>query len=266
MSDENATIEKPSSQKLPLKTLNTEEAKDQKNFFLRDIDMSFVKEALLKEIDIPKLKESLINDVKTALLKDIDISEIKEALSKDIAVQDLSSGEHKERNVKATKATPATEIRTKKKAVNLPGYKYGLVDSFVKDHQEILSIYEKIMGGARDKDYAILPLMLSQFSNKCFNHFNEEEQLYTFMKALAGSRSEIERRVATEFSVEMKNLSLELFTILNQSNFIPVNDSSIAGFLDEFCQLGAILQERISREETILYPMYEGSRQVVDIC
>ena len=59
---------------------------------------------------------------------------------------------------------------------------------------------------------------------------------------------------------------MELFTILNQSKFIPVNDNTVAGFLDEFCQLGAILQERISREETVLYPMYENSRQIVDIC
>ncbi len=257
MSDENATLEKPPSQKLSVKTLKKEEMKDQKSFFLRDIDINSIKEALLKEIDISKLKETLVDEVKETLLKEIDISGIKEALIKEIA------GKRNPDDVKDTKATSAKQA---KKTVNLPGYKYGLVDNFKKDHQEILSIYEAIMSGAKDKDYIILPLLLSQFSKKCFDHFNEEEELYTFMKALAGSRSEIERRVAIEFSAEMKNISMEFFTILNQSRFLPVNDNTVVGFLDEFCQLGVILQERIGREETVLYPMYENSRQVVDIC
>jgi len=261
MSDENAIVEKPSSQKLSVKT-SDEETRDQKNFFFRDIDIDSMREVLLKEIDIKKLKESLVDDIKATLMKEIDISGIKEALVKEIVIKDLMGGN---RNP-TIEAAPANEAQAKKKSVNLPGYKYGLIDSFMEDHQEILSVYEIIMSNAKDKDYAILPLMLSRFSKKCSNHFNSEEELYTFMKALAGSRSEVERKVATEFSVEMKNLSLELFTILNQSKFIPVNDSTVDGFLEDFCQLGAILQERISREETVLYPMYESSRQVVDIC
>ncbi len=272
MSDETITIEKPSmqktsSQKLSVKTLKKEDEKDPKHFFFRDIDMNSVKEALLKELDISKLKESLIDDVKATLLKEIDITGIKDALVKDIVVKDLIGGKRTQsENIAADVNSVKKSQKQKKASVNLPAYKYGIVDGFIKDHQEMLSVYEMIMNYAKDKDYTTLPLMLSQFSKKCHEHFSEEEELYMFMKALAGSRSEIERRVATEFSVEMKNLSLELFTMLNQSKFIPVNDNTVTGFIDEFSQLGAILQERISREETVLYPMYENSRQVVDIC
>lgn len=271
MSDENATIEKSSSQKLSVKVSEKEGRKAQKNFFLRDIEMNSVKEALLMEIDISKLKESLIDDIKAILLKEIDISVIKEALLKEIVVKDLIGAKKgstvtTEVGVATDDAMPIKEKRKERRSVNLPGYKYGLVDGFITDHQKLLSDYEIIMSNANDRDYAILPLMLSKFSKKCFNHFNEEEELYTFMKALAGSRSEVERRIATEFGAGMKNLSLELFTILNQSKFIPVSDNTVEGFLGEFNQLGEILKERIEREETILYPMYENSRQVVDIC
>jgi hypothetical protein len=266
MPDESAILEKSPLQKLSVKSVKRKDKKKkkgQKNIFLRDIEINSIKEALLKEIDMSKLKEALVDDIKTTLLKEIDMSGIKEALVKEIAIKDLIGGKSDLIDVVTTSEEKKIE---KKKQVNLPGYKYGLVDSFLKTHQEILTVYTTIMSNAKDKDYAILPLMLSQFSKKCFDHFNDEEELYTFMKALAGSRSEIERRIAMEFSAEMKNLSLELFTILNQSRFIPVNDTTVVGFIDEFQQLGDVLQERIKREEAVLYPMYENSRQVVDIC
>jgi len=273
MSNEATTIKNPSASKIPspkpsVKILKTEDNVENKNFFLRDIDMGSVKEALLKELDISKIKESLVDDVKATLLKEIDISGLKEVLVKDIVMKDLI-GRKSNQNSEQAKEKPSTTTAQKinhKVVVNLPAYKYGLIDGYKKDHQEILSVYEMIIKYAKNKDYTTLPLMLSQFSKKCHEHFNDEEELYTYMKVLAGSRSEIERRVATEFGVEMKNLSLELFNILNQSKFIPVNDNTVTGFIDEFYNLGEVLKERIKKEEAILYPMYESSRHVVDIC
>ena len=108
--------------------------------------------------------------------------------------------------------------------------------------------------------------MLANFSKKCVEHFIEEEELYTYMKVLAGNRSEIEGKVAREFCQEMKNLSISLFSILNQSNYIPVTDDTVDGFIEELEELGKIVTEIISREEKILYPLYENSRKVVNIC
>lgn len=242
---------------LPVKKDSDKE--DNKNIFLREIDISSIKELLLKEIDVPKLKETLVEDIKTSLLKEIDVSSIKEVLTKEIIIKDIVSKENSEsidETILVKQSTPK---------IDLPAYRYGLTESFIEDHKEILSIYENIINNAKDREYTTMPLMLSNFSKKCLSHFNNEEELYGFMKALASSRSEIERKVAREFSQEMKNLSVSLFTILNQSNYIPVSDNTVDGFIREFEELGNILQERISREEKILYPMYENSRKVVDI-
>ncbi len=242
---------------------NTGEDKNkEKNFFFKDIEISAIKEALLTEIDMTKLKESLIDDIKETLLKEIDISGTKEALTKDISLKSKNS-EKASSDKNADKI--AEEEQTVEK-INLPAYKYGLTDSLIEDHKELLSIYGNIMGSAKKKEFTMLPMMLSNFSKKCLTHVNEEEELYNFMKILAGSRSDIERNVAREFSVEMKNLSVSIFTTLNQSSFIPVTDNSVDGFIKEFEELGNVLQERIGREEKILYPMYENSRKVVDIC
>lgn len=240
------------------------DVKDVKNLLVKDIEMKAIKEVLLKEIDITKLKESLISEIKETLLQEINVSVIKEALTKEIVIKDLLSNKS---NIEISPLeAKESQEEPKDKKVNLPAYKYGLTESFKNDHQEIFSIYEIIMHLAKEKEYATLPLMLSKFSKKCLEHFSEEEELYVYMKALAGNRSEIERKVATEFSVEMKNLSVSLFSILNQSNYIPVNDGTVDGFLKELDELGEIVKERIWREERILYPMYENSRKVVDIC
>ena len=241
---------------LPIK----KDAPKEKNIFLRDLDMSAIKEVLLKEIDVPKLKESLVEDIKASLLKEIDVSNIKEVLTKEIIIKDLVSSKESSASVDETILVEQSSLK-----VNLPAYRYGLTESFIEDHKELLSIYENIMENATEKEYTTLPLMLSKFSKKCLSHFNEEEELYVFMKALASSRSDIEEKVAREFGAEMKNLSVSLFTILNQSNYIPVTDNSVDGFIKEFKELGNILQERIGREEKILFPMYENSRKVVDI-
>jgi hypothetical protein len=235
----------------------------EKSFFFKDIEISAIKEALLTEIDMTKLKESLVDDIKETLLKEIDVSGIKEALTKDITLKSKNS-EKTSSDDNADKTLVAEEQAIEK--VNLPAYKYGLTESLTEDHKELLSIYGNIMESAKNNEFTMLPMMLSNFSKKCLTHVNEEEELYNFMKILAGSRSEIERKVAREFSAEMKNLSVSIFTTLNQSSFIPVTDNSVDGFIKEFEELGSVLQERIGREEKILYPMYENSRKVVDIC
>ena len=241
-----------------------------KNILFKDIEVEAIKELLLSEIDISKLKESLVADIKQTLLKEIDMSGIKETLTKDITfkknVSDLENeGTGKESRVKIDDNKIEKEAEASKK-LDLPAYKYKFTETLIEEHKELLSIYESIMHSAREKEFTMMPMMLSKFSKMCHSHFTEEEELYTFVKSLAGSRSEIEKKVATEFSVEMKNLSVSLFTTLNQSSFIPVTDNSVSGFIKEFGEIGTILQERIGREEKILFPMYENSRKVVDIC
>ena len=238
-----------------------------KNILFQDIEVNAIKELLLSEIDMPKLKESLIADIKQTLLKEIDISGVKETLTKDITFKKGNFGQVE--SGKKTRAEGTDNKSNKEEApekINLPAYKYGFTETLVEEHKELLSIYENIIHSANKKEFTMMPMMLSKFSKMCFSHFNEEEELYTFMKGLAANRSEIEKKVATEFSIEMKNLSVSLFTTLNQSTFIPVTDNNVNGFIKEFEELGTILQERIGREEKILFPIYENSRKVVDIC
>ena len=63
----------------------------------------------------------------------------------------------------------------------------------------------------------------------------------------------------------MKNISISIFAFFTQSPFIPVNENNVNVFIEEFQKLGLLLQDRIKREEKILYPIYKNSRKVVDI-
>ena len=85
------------------------------------------------------------------------------------------------------------------------------------------------------------------------------------LKILASNKSQLEQNVVADFSSEMKDISISIFAFLTQSPFIPVNENNINVFIEEFQKLGLQLQDRIQREEKILYPIYKNSRKVVDI-
>ena len=147
-----------------------------------------------------------------------------------------------------------------------PAYDSSLIGVLESDHEEIVFFYNQVLKTARDRDYVALKWMLGEFATLCTNHFQvEDEMLYGYMKTLASKKSRVEQKVVTDFCSEMKNISISIFSSVIQSPNIPVNDKTVDGFIKEFSEMGFILQDRIEREESILYPIYQKSRKVVDI-
>jgi regulator of sigma D len=145
-------------------------------------------------------------------------------------------------------------------------YDVSLIGALENDHIQILALYRKALKQAREKDIVSLQLTLVEFATEFTNHIQiEDERLYSYLKMMASSKSSTEQKVVAKFSSEMKNISISIFSFLSQSPCIPVTEDNIEFFLEEFKQMGALLEERIEREEKILYPIYKSSRKVVDI-
>ncbi len=148
----------------------------------------------------------------------------------------------------------------------LPIYDFSLIGALESDHEQILTLYNKALKKAREKEFASLQLTLVEFATAFTNHIQvEDERLYGYLKTLASIKSPIEQKVVGEFSSEMKNISISVFSFFSQSPYIPVNENTIDNFIEEFKQMGTLLKDRIEREEKILYPIYNSSRKVVDI-
>jgi len=158
---------------------------------------------------------------------------------------------------------PHKKILPKKN--DLPLFDPDLVKDLENDHQEILLEYQDVLQCAENRDFEELPKQLETFSSKLINHIRkEDEELYLYMKSLASYNGSIEEKVCGEFVAEMKKITISMFYTLSQSPNVPVNDQNVEQFIEEFKGLGKELQDRIIREERIIYPMYENSRKHVD--
>lgn len=149
---------------------------------------------------------------------------------------------------------------------NLPAYDISLLDGLEHDHQELLDLFTKVLNFTKNNEYANVQLSLVEFASVFTNHIHiEDEQLYGYLKILANHKSCLEQKVVADFSAEMKKVSISVFSFLSQSPNIPVNENNAESFIKEFEKIGLLLQDRINREENILYPIYKNSRRVVNI-
>ena len=153
------------------------------------------------------------------------------------------------------------------KTINiLPIYDPSLIGALKSDHQDIISAYNKVLKTARSGDYTSLHLLLIEFSILCTNHHQMEDiRIYGYQKTLANNKSVVEQKVVADFSSEMKEISTSIYASVFQSPNVPVNDETANAFIKEFSLMGFNLQDRIEREESILYPIYEQSGKIISI-
>ena len=149
---------------------------------------------------------------------------------------------------------------------NLPAYDMSLIGALESDHDQLLDLYTNVLKAARNQKYSVLQLALVDFATTFTDHIQvEDELLYGYLKIMARNKTQLEQKIVADFSSEMKNISISIITFLTQSPHIPVNESNVDCFLKEFQIIGSLLQDRIQREEKVLYPIYNESRKVVNI-
>ncbi len=162
--------------------------------------------------------------------------------------------------------TKANRSKQPKISQYLPVYDMSLIGALESDHIQILDLYNKILTSAKNEKYLSMQLSLVEFATSFTDHIQiEDEKLYGYLKILAKNKSHLEQKIVAGFHSEMKNISISVFSFLSQSPHIPVNENNVDNFIAEFEQIGLLLQDRIKREEMILYPIYKNSRKVVNI-
>ena len=191
--------------------------------------------------------------------------ELKKGRSK-VRIKDQSK-DRAFKNLRENKSSESKiDSQLKRDGSTLPVYDISLIGALENDHAEILTLYRKILRKAREGDLASLQLTLLEFSTAFTHHIQmEDEQFYGYLKSMARNKSSTEQKVVAEFYSEMKNISISIFSFLSQSPYIPVSFDNIEYFISEFKEMGILLEDRITREETFLYPIYKSSRKVVDI-
>ena len=222
----------------------------------KDINPSDVKKFLEMEVEIKKLKELLETEVKLKefLLQEVDVKRLMPANAK-MSVKHFNDRRSDDRN--RSMSTPSSL---------LPAYDLGLIKTLQKDHQELLFIYAGLMTHAENKKYELVVEQLSLFSERFTEYFHVADRgLYGYLKTYIKLKQPKRQKAFSALNLEMKNLYLSIFYSLNQSSNVPFNENSYEGFIEEFRFVGEQLKERIEREESVLFKMYEESHQAKDI-
>ena len=148
-------------------------------------------------------------------------------------------------------------VQPKAAKVSIP-YNSELIKSCLDDHQELLAIYTAMMEAAEARDFANIDSNLVSLSQGLKAHFNKEfTELYTYLdlRTRKGADKEEFERVR-QFRMELQQIGVQINDIVNRYEK-GVDADSLERFIEDYKQLGAALGDRIQREESVLYPIYQ---------
>ena len=137
-------------------------------------------------------------------------------------------------------------------------YRGELTNSLKSDHQVLLKVYMEILDAAQNRNFPELSDKLGEFKLSLKAHLAEEfKDLYVFVEHYAHDHSMDDKMRIREFRNEMNIIGGTVMGIINKYDNNYINEQTIDGFVGEFGSLGSVLTDRIKREETLLYPMYD---------
>lgn len=143
-------------------------------------------------------------------------------------------------------AAPGTEIR----------YSPTLIEELQQDHQQLLGVYMAIKASFDDGDYVAVSEKLNEFRTGLQGHLlTENVRLYIYLDRMLG-RDEMNAELIHNFRREMDGIGKVALNFLKKYDMIGVDKELAPAFAKDFAAIGAVLTERIKKEESVLYPLY----------
>lgn len=137
-------------------------------------------------------------------------------------------------------------------------YRIELTDNLKSDHQVLLNFYMEILDAAKNRDFSELSIKLDKFKDAFKAHLAEEfKDLYVFVEHYARRHSPGDKESIREFRNEMNIIGGTVVGVINKYDNNNVTGQTVERFIEEFGNLEHVLTDRLNREETLLYPMYD---------
>jgi len=141
---------------------------------------------------------------------------------------------------------PGTEIR----------YSPDLIPQLKNDHAELLALYGKIQESYAAGNYEEVSRQLDEFRSMLQGHLlTENVRLYIYLDRMLG-RDEMNSELIREFRREMDGIGRTAMNFLKKYEAIGVDKELAGAFKKDFDAIGAVLGQRIQREESTLYALY----------
>lgn len=133
----------------------------------------------------------------------------------------------------------------------------GLVGQLKHDHAVLLDMYGRISAAGERADWHSVETEIGNFRAKLTDHLLVEAvKLYSYMKKRHENEPEVLEMVK-DYAKEMGGIGKLVMGYCAEFATISKNLETQQGFSETWKKVGSVLSERINREESVLYPLYD---------
>lgn len=154
-------------------------------------------------------------------------------------------------NAAAPQYAPGTQL----------AYDPELIGRFKGHHQSLLKLFNDINTAAGGREYKQLEETLGRFKRVLQAHLLEENvKMYAYMQACL-NRDPQNARLMRDMKSEMTGIGNSVNRFITRYTRTTIDSGNVQSFQQELQEIGAILVDRIKREEDTLYPLYMHPQQ-----
>ncbi|MEO7067377.1 MAG: hemerythrin domain-containing protein [Rhodanobacter sp.] len=164
----------------------------------------------------------------------------------------------------AAEAAKAAAAQTPAPITNQPGrtisYDPTLIESLLHDHRQLNACYERIGGLLQNDKFGEVRDELIDFKTRLQAHIlSENVRFYSYLEqSLEGDASNLE--TLHDVRREMNGITRGVMDFVKKYQLPDVlNNETQADFANDYQAVGKQLTQRLQREESSLYPLYQPS-------
>lgn len=139
-----------------------------------------------------------------------------------------------------------------------PSYDSGLVPALKNDHQELVALFEQIGRTYEARRFHEIPALLTAFKTRLEAHLlTENVRFYNYVESTLRDDAE-NLSLIRDFRREMNTIARGVIDFVKKYQQPLVTMAERGAFIADYRHVGALLVQRIEREEGSLYPLYQN--------
>jgi hypothetical protein len=154
---------------------------------------------------------------------------------------------------------PAYRVVVTPPANRGPSFDSRLIESLKHDHKELVHLFQQIGMVVDQRRFHEIPGMLVSFKTRLESHLLAENvRFYNYVEhSLRGDDENI--ALIRSFRREMNAIARGVVDFVKKYQRVNFDEPTRNAFLADYRAVGGLLTQRIEREESSLYPLYEPS-------
>ena len=133
-----------------------------------------------------------------------------------------------------------------------------LIDKLKEDHQELVKLFTAIKSAASEGHFAEIQKILHEFKLALQTHLAVENvRFYVYVQQIYANDVDTSDFISG-LRTEMNGIARVVMKFTEKHGAVPLTHATVANFLAELDEIGAVLVKRVQLEESRLYSLYRS--------